>query len=261
VGMVELAPRVVSVKDLSFAYPGDESVLVLTGVTFEVFAGEILSVLGPSGCGKTTLIKLVLGQLAPLSGSVEIDDEIRNAPFGGIAYIPQAPILLPWRTALQNSTLDLELGKTISQASILKVRTDFQEFGLEGAESLYPDELSGGMKQRVALIRGLSTSPKIVCADEPFSALDYISRIHLNRRFKHRCNIHGVATIFVTHNVEEAVYLSTKILLLSDKPRRGSAVMQITGSSGEDDPIAFRQSSEFLSNVRNIWRAMESQVK
>ncbi|MDZ5470493.1 ABC transporter ATP-binding protein [Bacillus sp. 31A1R] len=189
--------------------------VVIENLNLAIKEGEFVSILGPSGSGKSTFFNLVGGILAPDSGSILLNGETINGKRGFISYMPQTPSLFPWRTILQNVLLGQELhGKTDKEKAIHMLN----KAGLGDYLSAYPDELSGGMKQRAAFIRALLSPGSIICLDEPFSALDELTRHEMQNWLLSILDDYRKTVLFVTHNIEEALYLSDRILILSDKP-------------------------------------------
>jgi len=203
---------------------------VLDKISFNVEEGKFVSIIGPSGCGKTTLLKILGSLIKPTKGEVKVRNNDIKIALGKreFGFVFQNPVLLPWRTVLQNVQLPLEiLGKKDSQKipkKLLKV------VGLEGFENFYPNELSGGMQQRVAIARALTFEPSILLMDEPFGALDEITRNHMNLELlrmweEEKTTISSI--IFVTHSVPEAVFLSDKVIVLSKRPAKIEKIVDI----------------------------------
>jgi NitT/TauT family transport system ATP-binding protein len=197
------------------------AVQALRDVTFAVPPRSVVSVVGPSGCGKTTLLKLASRVLKPTSGSINIDgiplSDINLA--GRLSYVFQKPLLLPWRTALDNVLLPLEVLKgKLGGAERVRARKALELTGLQGFEGSYPVQLSGGMQQRVSLARALVIEPELLLMDEPFSALDEITREELQAELLRIWERAKSATLFITHNVEEAVLLSDSVVVMSSRP-------------------------------------------
>ena len=228
----------------------NRNLLVLNDISFDVEKGEFLCILGPSGCGKTTLLKLLSGILAPDSGEIEINEERRML---GKAYLSQSANILPWRTVLENVVLGLELQGKLNQNSVNSLKLDLEEWGLGGFENTRSSALSGGMKQRVNLIRALAIGPKLLFCDEPFSAIDFVNRLKFNTLFKRRCVLSGTTTIFVTHNIEEAIFLGDRIAILSDRPARIVDIKNVFLSIGREDAVKCRKSPEFEKLFTDIW--------
>lgn len=192
---------------------------VLDGVSFSIDRRGFGSVIGPSGCGKTTLLRILAGVLPFDSGEIFLgkrQGELR----GRVAYMPQSETLLPWRTALANALLPAQIERRPRAAAVREVRDLFARFGLGGFEKLYPVELSGGMKQRLALMRTFLSHRDILLLDEPLSALDALTRAHLQDWLRSICQEMGKTVLLVTHDVEEALLLSDHIVLLSALPAR-----------------------------------------
>ncbi|MFJ5625029.1 ABC transporter ATP-binding protein [Peribacillus loiseleuriae] len=188
---------------------------VLDRLSFHVKEAEFVSILGPSGSGKSTLFQLIGGLYSPDSGEIRLDGKRINGKTGLISYTPQSPSLLPWRTVFGNILLGGELvGKTDETAALDMIN----KAGLKGYENAYPYELSGGMKQRVAFIRSLLSPQPLICLDEPFSALDEFTRLEMQNWLLSVWEEDKRAILLVTHNIEEALYLSDRIIVLSEKP-------------------------------------------
>ena len=195
------------------------SIAVLDSISFDLETGTWTTILGPSGCGKTTLLKIIAGLERPDSGRVFIEGEALSR-LGETAYLPQDDTLLPWRTALGNAVLASEIdGKSMKDAKSEALDL-FQHFGLAGFESLYPSELSGGMRQRLALIRTFLTHRDILLLDEPLGALDPLTRATLQNWLLDVWIELKKTVLLVTHDAEEALLLSDRILVLTDRPAR-----------------------------------------
>jgi NitT/TauT family transport system ATP-binding protein len=191
---------------------------VIDDVSFSVKAGEVVVIVGPSGCGKTTLLKVVAGLLQPSRGAVRIAAVGQQAP--RIGFVFQADALLPWRTAIQNVELAVRLAdgdRRVARERALHLMT---ELGLEDSCDKYPSQLSGGMRKRVSLARALAYEPAVFLMDEPFAALDAHTRIHVGNFFLRIMERLGQSVLFVTHDIDEAVALGDRILVLSRRPAR-----------------------------------------
>ncbi|WP_342509689.1 ABC transporter ATP-binding protein [Sporosarcina sp. FSL K6-2383] len=188
---------------------------VLQDVSFHVDEGEFVSIVGPSGSGKSTLFQLIGGLYPPDHGKIMLDGKTLNNSRGHISYMPQNASLFPWRTILENVLLSSEIAGQKDTATALEL---IEKAGLSGYEQAYPHQLSGGMKQRVAFIRSLNSPQSIICLDEPFSALDEFTRFEMQEWLLAIWEQYRKSIVFITHNIEEALYLSDRILILSDKP-------------------------------------------
>jgi len=191
--------------------------LALDGVDLTVRRGEFLSLLGPSGCGKSTLLRIVAGLMAPTVGRVDWSAPPRP---GGIGFVFQEPTLMPWATVADNVRLPLDLAKVAKRDAMPRVTSLLDRVGLKGFAGAYPRELSGGMRMRVALARALVTDPAVLLLDEPFAALDEITRFRLNDDLLALWRTTGITALFVTHSVFESAYLSTRIAVMGARPGR-----------------------------------------
>jgi ABC-type nitrate/sulfonate/bicarbonate transport system ATPase subunit len=214
---LESAIRVMEVEK---AFPvGDGTLSVLGGVSLDVPRGSLIGLIGPSGCGKTTLTKILAGLLRPDSGEILTLGKRRD-PREQVAYMPQRDTLLPWRTALDNAILASEIEGQSRERARVEARELFCRFGLEGFEDLYPAELSGGMRQRLTLIRTFLAHREVLLLDEPLGSLDALTRAAVQEWLLSVWEELGKSILFVTHDVEEAVVLSDQIVLLSARPAR-----------------------------------------
>ncbi|MEU6698397.1 ABC transporter ATP-binding protein [Pseudonocardia sp. NPDC046786] len=205
----------VSVRDLAVSY-GDRP--VLSGVSLDVAAGEFVSVVGPSGCGKSTLFGALTGILdgATTTGTVTVDGgPVRGAPFG---YMPQQDLLFPWRTVLDNTTLGLEVAGVSRREARARAGELFEPFGLAGFEQSRPGELSGGMRQRAALLRTVVGGREVLLLDEPFGALDALTRTGMQEWLDAMRGRYGWTTLLITHDVREAAFLSDRVVVFSPRP-------------------------------------------
>jgi NitT/TauT family transport system ATP-binding protein len=202
----------------------------LAGIDLTIFPGEFVSLLGPSGCGKSTLLKLIAGLAAPSSGTIDWPQSTYDAdgrPEPALGFVFQEPTLLPWRTAADNVTLPLLLAGANKDDARKRVGEALAQVGLSAFAASYPRQLSGGMKMRVSIARALVTRPKILLMDEPFAALDEITRTKLNDELLQLFARQGLTVIFVTHSVYESVYLSSRIMVMTTQPGRVTAEIPI----------------------------------
>ena len=247
----------IRVRGASVIYPGaDAPVHALKDVDLTIRQGEFISLIGPSGCGKTTLLR-VIADLEPLSsGEMWVNDmspqEARMARSYG--YVFQAPALFPWRTVLANVMLPLQIqGRLPAQCEEI-AREQLARVGLAGFEKKYPWQLSGGMQQRVSIARALGFEPRLLMMDEPFGALDEITRDGLNVQLQDLWRREQRTVVFVTHSIAEAVYLSTRIVVMS--PRPGRIVKIIDSPLPAERTLALRDSPEFTALAHEVREAL-----
>ena len=222
----------ISIDSLSVRYrTKDNVVTALDDVSVEIPGRSFVSVVGPSGCGKTTLLKILSGVLKPTGGSVAFDGEpIQTANLSGkIGYIFQRPLLLPWRTALENVALTSEIArKSMGRDERIEEAKRWLDLaGLAGFEHRLPHELSGGMQQRVSLCRALAFKPPILLMDEPFAALDEITRETMQDELLRLWNITESSVVFITHSIGEAVLLSERVIILTARPGRVDEIIDV----------------------------------
>ncbi|MFW9958153.1 MAG: ABC transporter ATP-binding protein [Candidatus Odinarchaeota archaeon] len=211
-----------SVRNLAKAYPNGNSGItqVLDSISFDVSKGELVSVLGPSGCGKTTLLKIIAGLLEPDDGQIIVEGQQVETGHNRVGYIFQQESLFPWRTVRQNVEFGLEV-KGVSLEERRRRSDDIIKIvGMEGLENHYPHEISGGQARKTEMARSLVVSPDILVADEAFSNLDAQTRNYLQEEFLRIQGLTGSTIVFVSHNVDEAVFMSDRILMLSNRPAR-----------------------------------------
>ncbi len=211
--------QAVEITGLYKTFDMDGKVLpVLDGVELSVEKGSFTSIIGPSGCGKSTLFRTIAGLENDYTGDVRVNgqDVRSNAP--RLAYMLQKDLLLPWRTVWNNIILPLELAGTLKQTNTKSLEKLVHEFGLSGFEKAYPDELSGGMRQRAALLRTWLMDGNIILLDEPFGALDALTRYNMQDWLTDVWENHRKTVLFITHDIEEAVYLSDKVFIMSSRP-------------------------------------------
>jgi ABC-type nitrate/sulfonate/bicarbonate transport system ATPase subunit len=249
-------PPDILVTDLTvvFSTPG-HTVKALDHVSLSVERGKMCCIVGPSGCGKSTLLRAILGLTKWTGGSVELNAErVRE----GIAFVQQDSPLLPWRTALQNACLGPEIRGELNKVIVERVRRQLGEFDLAGFEESLTSELSGGMRQRVAIARALESRPALLFCDEPFSAVDFVGRLALTSKFKYLCRIRGITTIFVTHNIEEAIFLGDEVVVMTGRPGRIKWRRHPNLSVGSEDAVKCRKAPEFTELFQSIWQVLRS---
>ena len=246
-----MAAQVISAHDLGLIFQtADGAVEALSQINFEVFEGEFVSLIGPSGCGKTTLLRAIAHLENPTSGTLTVNrlsaEAARLARAYG--YVFQAPALLPWRSVADNVRLPLEIMGLDDVAG--RVSRNLELVNLSGFEKKFPWQLSGGMQQRVSIARALAFDPKLLLMDEPFGALDEIVRDKLNQQLLELWARTKKTIVFVTHSIPEAVFLSTKIVVMS--PRPGRIIDVIDVDLPKQRKLEIRETQEFLKIAHRV---------
>lgn len=227
---------------------------VLNNIDLSVSAGEFLCVIGPSGCGKTTLLEMLGGLQLPDYGTIMLGNDVLNAPHPDIGIVFQKPNLMPWRTVLENVLLPLKISGVSNSKAHEQAQEALKKVGLSDFSSAYPKALSGGMEQRVAIARALVQQPQILLLDEPFGALDALSRDRLNTELLQLWRQHGFTAVMVTHNIYEAVHLADRILVLSPRPAEISA--EFTNNLPRPRPQSIEYSHDFIDLAYEIRQAI-----
>ena len=252
-----LAGPVISARGLSLVFQtADQPVTALSEVNLEVGDGDFVSFIGPSGCGKTTLLRVIADLEQATSGSISVNGmtpaEARlNRAYG---YVFQAPALYPWRTVEQNVGLPLEIMRLDNPVE--RIRRNIEMVNLKGFEKKFPWQLSGGMQQRVSIARALAFDPKLLLMDEPFGALDEIVRDKLNQQLLELWGRTQKTVVFVTHSIPEAVFLSSKIVVMS--PRPGRVIDVIESNFPRDRTLDIRETPEFLEVARRVREGLKA---
>ena len=214
-------PPLIAVDRVSRVFTsGARTVTALDEVSFEIHAGNFVSIVGPSGCGKSTLLKIISGLLPASSGAASVNGRRVDQPLENVGMVFQAPVLLKWRSVLGNVLLPVEFAKLDVASYVDTARALIKLVGLDGFEEMYPHELSGGMQQRASLCRALVTDPQLLLMDEPFGALDAMTRDELDIELLRIWEERKKTVVFVTHSIQEAVFLSDVVLVMSARPGR-----------------------------------------
>ncbi|MGL5435383.1 MAG: ABC transporter ATP-binding protein [Lachnospiraceae bacterium] len=229
----------------------------LSDISFSVTAGEFLAVVGPSGCGKSTLLSLLSGLMEPEKGSVLIDGIPIRDSGGNIGYMLQKDHLFEWRTIYGNVALGLEIQKKLDDDSRDQLLEMLSAYGLSGFEDAKPSELSGGMRQRVALIRTLALKPDLLLLDEPFSALDYQTRLSVCDDISNIIRGTKKTAILITHDLSEAISVADRILVLSARPARIKAVIPVEFPPELQSPLSRRNAPEFSVYFNQVWAELQ----
>jgi NitT/TauT family transport system ATP-binding protein len=247
---IDVTPRVgaaVSLRGVTKTY--DSGIVALGPIDLEVHKGEFMSLLGPSGCGKSTALRLIAGLSAATSGSVQVAHHGAQARHS-IGFVFQEPTLMPWTSVRENVRLPLKLAREPREQADARVGEALAQVGLAEFADAYPRELSGGMKMRVSLARALVTDPDILLMDEPFAALDEITRFKLNNDLLALWRSLSKTVIFVTHSVFESVYLSQRVIVMTPRPGRIAAEFRIDAAEPRGEE--FRTSVEYVAYCRAV---------
>ncbi|MGM0752744.1 MAG: ABC transporter ATP-binding protein [Bacillota bacterium] len=229
----------------------------LSDISLDVKEGEFVSFIGPSGCGKTTLLSIIAGLIQPTEGTILLNNQPIRRMRKKLGYMLQQDYLFPWKTIEENIFLGLTIMGTLTEEKRKEARDLLIEMGLEGVETLYPRELSGGMRQRVALIRTLITEPQLLLLDEPFSALDYQTKLKLEDLVFSTLKSFGKTAILVTHDIGEAISMSDRIILFGSKPGRIHTIFEVPTSLTELMPFEVRNHEVFPAFFQTIWKELE----
>jgi NitT/TauT family transport system ATP-binding protein len=236
------------------------SVEALRGITLGVREGEFVSVVGPSGCGKSSLLKLILGLERATRGSLAIDGRVITGPSRGVGAVFQAPVLLPWRTIEENVLLPADVMKLDRPSATERARALLQMAGLSGFESKYPYELSGGMQQRAGICRALARDPEILLMDEPFGALDALTRERLNLELQRIWQENHKTIMLITHSISEAIFLADRVIVMSARPGRILADLDIAIPRPRtfDEIVLHPEYPKLAREIRGLLNAQEN---
>jgi NitT/TauT family transport system ATP-binding protein len=232
---------------------------VLRDINATIERGEFISLVGPSGCGKTTLLRIVAGLEAASAGEVRLDGRAVREPGSDRGFVFQSDNLLPWRTVFANAMIGPEIAGRTGTPEKSRTRDLLRLVGLEGFENYFPRQLSGGMRQRVNLARALAIDPEILLMDEPFSALDAQTREIMQTELMRIWEEGRKTVLFVTHQIDEAVFLSDRVLVLARRPGRIQEDVAIT--LPRPRPLTIKRTPEFVAYVDHIWRLIEDDVR
>jgi NitT/TauT family transport system ATP-binding protein len=244
----------VEVRHVSKTYAG--GVEALNDLSIDFAEGQLTSLLGPSGCGKTTLLKIIAGLIPASGGEVKVDGRTVTGPGPERAFVFQDFALMPWANVMRNVAFGLEL-KGVARAEREAVAEKYiSSVGLKGFENAYPHELSGGMRQRAGLARALAVNAKVLLMDEPFSAVDEQTRRKFQEDLLELIARERKTFLFVTHSIEEAVYVSDRIIILSHRPSQVSSIVE-PAIVRDGDPDRIRRDPAYLDTVESIWQSLK----
>ena len=248
----------ISIRGVSKTFTGRNAVVeALSAIDLDVADGEFVSVIGPSGCGKSTLLMLLSGLDLATRGTIRVGGKVIDKPTSDLGIVFQQDVLLEWRTAIENILLQADIRGMDKQAARARATELLAMVGLDGFTASYPYELSGGMRQRVAICRALLHEPPLLLMDEPFGALDALTRDQLQIDLLRLWSKHKMTVVFVTHSIAEAVFLSDRIVVMSPRPGRIETIIRI--DLPRPRRLALRESPEFLGynqQVTSVFKAL-----
>lgn len=254
--------KIVEIKNLGITYHTlEEETEALKDINLDIYNNEIIGIVGPSGCGKSTLLSIISGLIKPTNGQVKVNGKLVDKPLKNIGYMFQSDQLFEWRNILNNVVIGLEIQGKLNKKSLETAKDMLISYGLKDFIYSYPYQLSGGMRQRVALIRTLLLEPDLLLLDEPFSALDYQTRLAISDEIGIILKKEEKTAIMVTHDIAEAISLSDRIVVLSNRPGTIKEVIDINLTcQGEKSPIKCREAPEFRHYFNKIWKELDIHV-
>ena len=251
--------KILEVKNVSKKYQSKKGeILALENINFGIKKGEFVSIIGPSGCGKSTLLSIIAGLEEKTTGEIYIEDKKIEGISQKVGYMLQRDCLLEWRSILSNTMFGLEIKGKTNKESKEYVENLLKKYNLYEFKDKYPSELSGGMRQRVALIRTLAVKPKILLLDEAFSALDYQTRIMVTKDIYEILRKENITAIIVTHDISEAISMSDRVFVLSKRPGTIKDVHEIDFEIENRDPINCRESPKFSKYFNTLWKELRA---
>ena len=254
--------NILEVKNVSKKYQSKEGeILAIQDVNFKVKKGEFVSIIGPSGCGKSTLLSVIAGLEEKSIGEVYLENEKIDNISSNIGYMLQKDCLLEWRTVLSNTLYGLEVRGNKSTENVQYVEELLKKYNLYDFKNKYPSELSGGMRQRVALIRTLAVKPKLLLLDEAFSALDYQTRIMVTNDIYSILRKEKITAIIVTHDISEAISMSDRIIVLSKRPGTIKSIHKIEFEIENRTPLNCRENPKFSQYFNTLWKELGANEK
>jgi NitT/TauT family transport system ATP-binding protein len=229
----------------------------LQDISFKIDEGEFVSIVGPSGCGKSTLLNIIVGLLKPSYGEVYLDDTLLDSVSLKIGYMFQNDTLFEWLSVFDNVSLGLKINHKYNEKNIAKINFLLKEYNIEEFKNHHPRELSGGMRQRVALIRTLVMDPEILLLDEPFSALDYQTRLNVSGDILNIIKKENKTALLVTHDISEAIAMSERVIILTKRPAYVKKEIKIQFPEEYDTPLKRREHPSFREYFDIIWKELD----
>ncbi|MGN0424493.1 MAG: ABC transporter ATP-binding protein [Acetatifactor sp.] len=252
--------KLLELSNLSYSYHSLQGeTLALKDISFTVEEGEFVAIVGPSGCGKTTLLSIIAGLLTPEQGFVKLANSENKQGIPPIGYMLQKDHLFEWLSIYKNVTLGLEMHHLMTPEKKVYIDRLLQEYGLAAFRNNRPSELSGGMKQRAALIRTLALEPSLLLLDEPFSALDFQTRLMVADDISKLIRSAGKTMIIITHDLGEAISLADKIIVLSKRPATIARIIPVRLSLEDDSPLAPRNAPEYQPLFNELWEVLSNE--
>ncbi len=252
--------NILELKNISYAYHNLKGETpALKDISFGVKEGEFVAIVGPSGCGKSTLLSIIAGLLKPEGGTIVVNNPDGSLHYPKVGYMLQHDHLFEWRTVYKNVILGLEINHMMTPERLAYVDKLLHDYELEKFNDKRPSELSGGMKQRAALIRTLAMGPELLLLDEPFSALDYQTRLMVSADICRLIRRTGKTVIIITHDLSEAISLADRIIVLSRRPATVKEEVLITLSLQDDSPLAARHAPEFQGYFSHLWEVLTNE--
>lgn len=251
--------NLLELKNIGYAYHNlHGETQAISNISFGVTEGEFVAVVGPSGCGKSTLLSIIAGLLTPEEGTIIVNNPDGSLHYPRIGYMLQHDHLFEWRTVYKNVTLGLEINRMLTEERLAYIDKLLKDYGLSKFRDKRPSELSGGMKQRAALIRTLALDPQLLLLDEPFSALDYQTRLMVSADICSLIRKTGKTMLIITHDLSEAISLADRVIVLSGRPARIKCELPINLTLSDDSPLAARNAPEFNSYFNRLWEVLTS---
>lgn len=255
-----LQKNILELKNIGYSYHNlHGETVALQNVSFGVKEGEFVAIVGPSGCGKSTLLSIIAGLLQPESGTIAVNNPDGSLHYPRVGYMLQHDHLFEWRTVYKNVILGLEINHMMTQERLDYVNQLLKDYDLEKFRDKRPSELSGGMKQRAALIRTLALGPDLLLLDEPFSALDYQTRLMVSADICQLIRKTGKTVIIITHDLSEAISLADRVIILSQRPATVKEELPIHLTLPDDSPLASRHAPEFQDYFSHLWEVLTSE--
>ena len=254
-------PNIIELKNIGYSYHSlHGETAALRDISFGIKEGEFVAIVGPSGCGKSTLLSIIAGLLKPESGTITVNNPDGSLHYPRVGYMLQRDHLFEWRTVYKNTILGLELNHMLTEERLSYVNQLFIDYDLDKFRNKRPSELSGGMKQRAALIRTLALDPQLLLLDEPFSALDYQTRLMVSADICHLIRNAGKTMLIITHDLSEAISLADRIIVLSQRPATIKKEISVKLTLQDDSPLAARNAPEFPFYFKQLWEEMTNET-